>query len=532
MSVSVIKLADNASWDSLSGEIGASKPNSAAAKIVEKLKSSGVVCAILEDGYLDRDFSAEYSSFYSTLFRKFRRRCRRVHFFKSDLSGLTALQLGERLSAMEEAGDYVGFFVVRPLKDAPIGRTLLNVLDAPGDGSEAMIEVRADHPVHLLGATLSVKCLPFMQQDTRVSACAQASIWMSARHFHSRHAGPWQSTADITEAASNPTDATLASSLPAGAGGLNINNMLRALRALDRHPLLYSPERNGAWPAALNPAAIVARYVGSGIPVIIGLNPWEPGQTDGHAIVVSGSTFDANGFKQRGPRAHNSDYMPYFLINDDQRGPSIRMPVEPGAPLAETPYNLAQHCGFVLIPLPNKVFIPAETAERVAWDYLQSYQLGWPTLKATHAADLLDAAVGLGELATKAVQDGEVVARTFLTFGWKHKRHVLSSGAATTVCELTAVADLPRMVWVTEFARKAAVDGQPRESRRAFAHCVIDATATGPLLQPQILFHAPGFVWTWDQAPDDFFGASQHTPYVVPDDVEYEPRARSGPFAA
>jgi hypothetical protein len=184
------------------------------------------------------------------------------------------------LSSLSMAGKYLGYIVARPVAHAPLCRVALAQPSSP-PGTKTDLLVRCEFAVHLLGAVLSVTSTPFTQQDARVGACAQAAMWMAARHFYSKHKGsPWVSTVDITEAASKPTDHMLSLALPPGSGGLTVEHMVRALRAIGREPLLYhgeySPQnRKVTWPASIVPAAVIDRYVDSGIPVIIGLAPWE-----------------------------------------------------------------------------------------------------------------------------------------------------------------------------------------------------------------------------------------------------------------
>jgi hypothetical protein len=430
--------------------------------------------------------------------------------------------------ATEERGDYLGFVVVRPVKDAPIGRALIGVLQAP-DGLRASVQVRAAYETHPLGTTLKVWGMPFTQQDRRISACAQASIWMSGRHFHVRHGGPWFSTAAITEAASNPTDFVVSSSLPAGSSGLSVNNMLRALRAMDRHPYAFTGEltldNRVVWPDTLAPQDILARYVGSGIPVIAGLGPWKPSQSDGHAVVVVGDTFaPLSSTNLQTSRPTMAELSPHFLVHDDQLGPNLRMPVQPGDEFGETPYNVREHLHFLIVPLPDKVFITAETAEIKAWDRLQFYVGEWPGLKAKHGA-AIGASVALGEQALLAISENRVIARTYLTMGWKYKARLHERVSSSVLRSQTAVHDLPRMVWVTEFGRLEDLNVMDPAARRIFGHCVTDATSTGRHQSPLVI-HMPGFLWLTTQEDPEFFAGSTERLYPLLDDAFYPSRWR------
>lgn len=525
----LISLGDEPAWVELQESIDPLLKNDALSTIFEQLKASGAASAIVEDRYLDRDYSAEYSNFYSRLFEQYGRFCRRYHFFSRDLTPLAAASdaLVRALAEVSAKNEYLGFVVIRPVPDAPIGRAVIVAPKAP-DGCVTRALVGATYAAHLLGVTLEVCGVPFTQQDTRLSACAQASIWMAGRHFCAKHGGPWYSTAEISEAASKPTDVNLAQSLPAGSSGLHPNNMLRALLAMERKPYVLWADAVGdklIWPSSLDPVAILSRYVGSGIPVIIGLHPWKPRQRDGHAVVVVGDVM-----RPLKPPVVTTSFpnagvlTPYFLVHDDQRGPNLRMAVDDGQPDSETPYNVRKHVRFIMIPLPDKVFMAADVAEVIAWEALRNYITAWPDLKSAYAG-VLGTSAALGDEVIDAWSNNRILAKTYLTFGWKHKKRVLESGASQTLCDTSIFQNLPRMVWVTEFARLEDVNILDTSKRRIFGHCVLDATSTGGL-QPPLLFHSPGCISLYRSNTNGFFPVPQQEVMPVADDRLYVGRLK------
>ena len=535
-STSVLDLNADADWLNLVDSLSGADLTPAAANIVEQFREAGARSALVEHDYLDRDYSEEFSVFYSRLFQRYRRRTRRLHFFRADLAtvaergGLMAVVAEMQACAGPERGDYLGFIVVRPVEDAPIGRAVLGFVSAP-EGMRACVQVRATYETHPLGTTLSVRGIAFTQQDQRISACAQASIWVSGRHFHTRHGGPWFSTSAITEAASKPTDFVVSSSLPAGSSGLGVNNMLRALRAMDRHPYAFAGDltKDGdiAWHPSLPPQAALARYVGSGIPVIAGLAPWKAGQGDGHAVVVIGDTFaPLTTPSLQVSRPTIAEFSPYFLVHDDQRGPNLRMAVRPGSADAETPYNIQEHLRFLIVPLPDKVFITAETAEIKAWDRLEFYRDRWDGLKARHGA-VIGGSIALAERALQGLAQNLVVARTYLTMGWKYKLRLRDAAPSNAIQSRIAIHELPRMVWVTEFGLLEDLNKFEPADRRIFGHCVTDATSTGPSQSPLVI-HLPGFLWLTSHADPEFFATAEEVLYPLRDDTLYPPRIRGG----
>ena len=269
---------------------------------------------VIEDPYIDQDYSADYSQFYARTFRTHERHCKRIHFFSRDISPL--LQRPLSTSQLNLLGDfaereYCGFCVIRPLSAAPIGRTVLLARLANGFNMEATVTCRADFDAHLLGTRLQVTGTSFLQQDTRVGACAQVAIWTSMRHMHARHNYKWVSVADITRFA-RPPSVTEAVSLPNASDRLSSDAMVRAIAEAGYQPLcLPGPDI----------ASAILPYVESGIPVILGLNI---GGAVGHAVTVVGRVFA----KQKDPSNRAIDYIPAYIVHDDQSGPYMRLPVD------------------------------------------------------------------------------------------------------------------------------------------------------------------------------------------------------------
>ena len=186
---------------------------------------------VLEDPYIDRDYSADYAQFYALTFHTHERHCKRVHFFLQDISPLlrrplTTDQLN-RLSDFAKKA-YCGFCVVRPLSAAPIGRTVLLARLGNGFGMEATVTCRAVFDAHLLGTPLQIIGTSFLQQDSRVGSCAQVAIWAGMRHMHARHNYSWVSVADITQFARPPSEIE-AVSLPNASYCLSTDAMVRAI---------------------------------------------------------------------------------------------------------------------------------------------------------------------------------------------------------------------------------------------------------------------------------------------------------------
>lgn len=305
---SVKPLDDREDWSGLAQTLGGEALD-VVRNLLRHLRVLGAKSYVLECPYIDRDYSADYLNFYARTFRDHERHCKRVHFFSDDISGLLRRPLStEQLKRIQRFSikTYCGFCVIRPLPTAPIGRTILTGQVRTGFDMEATVTCRADFGANLLGVDLQVTGASFLQQDARVGACAQVAIWAGMRHMHARYNYDWVSVADITRYAT-PTTADEAVSLPAGSDFLTSERMIRGISEAGYQPLCFGKPDIGR---------AILPYVESGIPVILGL---DVNETLGHAVTVIGRVFG----KQDSPTAEAINYVPAYIVHDDQGGPYI-----------------------------------------------------------------------------------------------------------------------------------------------------------------------------------------------------------------
>jgi len=131
---------------------------------------------------------------------------------------------------------YLGFSVLRPLPESPIGRTVLATFSRDADkGHKREFQTTRNYRVHLAGFELSVDGLAFQQQDQGVSACATTALWSAMHCVASKEGLPVSAPAEITEAASRYF---LAAGRALPSEGLNVHQICEATRAADLAPLL------------------------------------------------------------------------------------------------------------------------------------------------------------------------------------------------------------------------------------------------------------------------------------------------------
>ena len=456
-------------------------------------------CYVLEDPYIDRDYSADHAEFYAHTFRTHERHCKRIHFFSRDISPLLQRPLSttqlDRIGHFAEE-TYCGFCVIRPLSTAPIGRTVLLARVRNGFNTEATVTCRADFHAHLLSARLQVTGAPFLQQDSRVGACAQVAIWAGMRHMHARHDYNWVSVADITRFA-KPPSVTEAVSLPNASDRLSSDAMVRAIAEAGYQPLvLPRPDIGHA----------ILPYVESGIPVILGL---DIGGTVGHAVTVVGRVFA----KQENPTHRAIDYIPAYIVHDDQSGPYMWLPIDENAsttfsfgdntikrrtPSGTIELNVRCHAVIAIALMSTRVFSTAARAEHNAWSRINENLNALPDARRALAEFNIPVNEMLMDELESAHNAGDIVLRTYLTSAAGYRRHLAQGSASDDLKDALLDLHLPHFTWITEISTIDSYNQPSPGMRRIYGHSVLDATSTAERREGLLVLHLPGLLITND----------------------------------
>ncbi len=283
--------------------------------------ATGCKTLVVENDYIDGDFLDDYAAYYSRCFQHYSRRCFRVHLFSSSFSeeDLSLAIVDGAGSADLLQGAYLGFLVVRPLRNAPIGRTVLQVF--PSDGERRFYPAIRYYDANLCGIPLRVESLAYQQQDSVVAACATASLWCAfhktSRLFHSQLPRP----AEITSVASKATSPGRV--FPNH--GLDLRQICNAIRAVGLEPELFK-----ITPETYLPSLILA-HLSAEIPVIVCA---EIEGLDHHAFTVSGYSMlpSVHGVETSGDQAlpMRGRRVNALYVHDDQIGPFAKLDVSRG----------------------------------------------------------------------------------------------------------------------------------------------------------------------------------------------------------
>jgi hypothetical protein len=284
----------------------------------------GAKTIIVEHPYVDRHFLEEYSNYYATTLRPPPPKATRLHFFKRKITQRQFTYLLRRAanggfeSVSETLNkDYLGFSVIRPLPDAPIGRTVLATFSSVTDRCYTL----PPHPyrVHLCGIKLRVFGVPFQQQEQAVGACATTAVWSALAQVMRHDGGRAPTPFAVTEAA---TRHWVSDRVYPAAAGLKDEQILEAIRQFGYAPLHFDPlEQTELFMLA------VKCYLRSGIPVILKIHyPDEPHEA--HAVTAIGFREGSTAIEYRESKRKSygirAKGLNRIYIHDDRLGPYAR----------------------------------------------------------------------------------------------------------------------------------------------------------------------------------------------------------------
>lgn len=456
------------------------------------------VTALFEYDYVDRDYQDEFSAFYSKAFKAYPSRCTRLHFFSCPISPRIRQNFGRFRK------HYLGFIVLRPTDLQRMGRTVL--VPSITDANREFIHCTAPFSSHLVGDEFFVEGMPFVQQDTQVGACAQASLWMVARYMARRFGHREFLPSEINHLAKSKSAHGRA--FPAEFG-LTGTQMLDALDGMGFFAWGQSLTEltdcahhvESAFPVDLKAskseieaqlrrqcsaklADITYRYIESGLPVIL--------TTHNHALVAIGHTYDptikATVAIQR---------IPDWIVHNDNTGPYIRMPLFTSPPPR---ISFSQVRGIIAIA-PREVTLRGEEAETMASQSIEELlnqntdvpvHPTWRDLFTTMRPDLADCI-------------GQLEYRTFLSpsvdFQTQLKRDIKEGRFHSGVGEKILQFDFPRYIWITEVSSPRLLNYPDRGHRHCLGRVIVDSTAPAKT-RGQMIIHFCDFLRLSDRQGD------------------------------
>ncbi len=465
----IITIGDTKDWADLLDVAHPELERDGLARLMAALSSTTKVIAV-ERHYIDKDYRDTFSHFHSKRFSTPDSRCLRLHFFNCEISrtDLREASIDDKKRAILNQA-YLGYSIIRPTKPNCIGRTLLS--PASGGGASAFASL-CPEKVSILGTELRIDGFPFISQDADVTVCAESSVWMIMRYFSNRYhlypeIYPFQ-IVNLTR------DYSIGRLVPSG--GLYVWQMAEALRKIGRAPIIYT--RN-SFPKDFD--HLLYTYIESGIPVLAGLKE--------HVLVAFGHRSDFSIKPPTSGTLFTSLYNNAFVVNDDNTIPyQILHRTKSVSGPQSSKYTFNDIIEFIA-PLPEKVFLPAESFQTVVIAILEkSSEFAYKQL-------------------SPCLKNERLVLRLFLTTGKSFKQHLGTRQMGNpTVEEVYRNLPLPHFLWVCEIS---TVDAFSRHE--AYGEILWDATRNErepngwiALHYPEILVVDSGYAFNREQEFERF----------------------------
>jgi hypothetical protein len=404
--------------------------------VLEVVADSAPSRVLVERDYIDRDYRDEFANFYAQTFRHIPDRCQRLHFLDA------------------ESNRYYGFSVMRPIIGRPVCRTLL----APPPSLERFVSCTARSQPAPYGYRFTVDGFPFISQDYQYGVCAHAAIWMVAHYFHLGFRLPRYQISDIVRAASAHPEIDRA--VPST--GLTHRQISAVLQDFGMPAISYVLDEKGA-PEGLpdeTVETIACRYLNSGLPVML--------LSQSHAKVLIGYG-----------REKGSDEL-FFVCHDDAKGPYRAIQ---GIKSLADPLGTEDSSGAgdrrLVAPLPGRIYLAGEAAERAARSFFRS-QLNDRT-------ELDDQ--------RKLFEQGNLRLRTYVTEIASYRRLLRSRGLPPGIAGLHARMIASHWIWVTELQDCRLAD---EGKSCVIGELVVDSTSDDRT--PHLLFaNLPGILMSWPE---------------------------------
>lgn len=471
---------------------------------------------IIENDYLDNEFSSCYGRFYYHLFKNISKTCRRLHFFAEPISQ-------SDLPDLEGKKGYLGYVVIRPISAMPIGRTVLSpVVESQ---HKEFIITRGNYTVNLAGSKLSVNGMPFIQQDGRVAACASASLWMAASYLSPKYNLANKSSIEITELATG-YDFTQSRSIPGR--GLTIPQMLNSLSAMGYSPQLY----DHPWPQEAKQT--IYSCVESKIPALLALS-FKEGH---HSLVAIGHTFNSPKMptlrterleikkeEHKFTYYDNIEWIPEFIVHDDQGGLYGRLrilPLEDFVVKDSETGKATDKIDVDKLPLPlgvepsiNEVHCPVEVEFSYCDPTFSKRRLGnlfaiivpmppGVSLLAEDAGRKARELMVVTSVLYGSPQLSEIILRTYLDSSNDYKESLkYRDEMPTWLKQFYRGKPMSKYIWITEISKKDLFDKADVEDRKMVGEIIMDSAAS-PYTPSFIAIHVPGYVMAMNPEDTDY----------------------------
>ncbi len=144
----------------------------------------GVVRSVIKESkYICKDHRNMFSNYYSKRFVVGSSYCERLHFFtKAEIKPEDLW-----LTPEEYFESYLGYSVIRPVKERCLGRTVVDPYKIKQNISDDFFCLRTVFEPRFIGSLFKVNGYPYTSQNGEAMVCAHASLWGVCRYLSQRY---------------------------------------------------------------------------------------------------------------------------------------------------------------------------------------------------------------------------------------------------------------------------------------------------------------------------------------------------------
>jgi hypothetical protein len=423
----------------------------------------GARTAIIEP-YISTDWNSERSAVYARAFMESPQFANRIHFFRCAVSYGELYQITKKLQKA-----YIGYTVIRPLQAFRVGDTILRSPWVVPKSSHDLVHCLSEFSVSLLGNRLTVRGMPFCQQDTTVGVCASADLWMLARYFNKLGEIARHRPAEIT------TLATGTISLGPAREGLGELQMADALRRMGLNPVVL-PAMNDE-----EAREFVYSCIESELPVIVGVPE--------HVVVVIGHDYSSPVTDQM---TSLGEAVGSFIVHNDASGPYQKRMVGKTTKSKQQMDLLTldgEEVDLFMVPFPARV--------HMNWKDVQ----GAANLWIEHICDYVGEALGIDRsLLWRQEERDALVIRMYLRLSSDFKNDLTNPKGGNLRNEKIIARyrcmHMPKYIWVVELASRADLKLASVYNRRIRGEIILDSTGNRHVPDETLMaFHLNGLMF-------------------------------------
>lgn len=356
---------------------------------------------VVEDKYIDQDYLEDHAGFYDRCFHRYKRKCTRIHFFRTLFSEDDLRQLLRgcqgSISLKRLQRSYLGFVVIKPLPKGIVGRTCL--VTYPSLARRRNYPIVRTYNVSLFGLNLPIDSLAFQEQDSVAAACATSALWsvLQGTGMLFGHATP--SPVEITKGAAALTSEVVPRALPNK--GLTSSQIIRAMVNVGLDPMCFS----ASIPWRLKATAYA--YLKGKIPLLLTVALHDISKKKSkrkynyyknkHAVAITGFRLDdiapiavgKYGFKLRASKitklyAHDDQVGPFARMVFDGKEIDVNEVDDPDNPKPLESMKTSWRGGDGIIghtrALPEILFVPLYHKVRIDFDFVRKVALQFDSL--------------------------------------------------------------------------------------------------------------------------------------------------------